>query len=352
VDKAGADYWLYRLDGHLPYPQPMIELPTQPHVERAEPALLDQVYRAFLAALPLSSIHRQALRQRGLPDAEILRRGYRTMPRNGRAALAQCLVDRFGADTCAKIPGFSVDAQGTRRWCTLAGAPGLLIPVRNVDGRIIAVKIRADYPGEGPKYTYLSSSNHHGPGPGAPVHVPLHILTAGTPIRITEGELKADVATLLSGVLTLSVPGVSVWRPVLQLLQQLGVTTVHLAFDADWRHNPHVARALAQATQALVDAGYTVGVETWDAFQGKGIDNVLRVGYTPVLQSAEPWLQRARAISAPRQPSGIYQHRQAARIACYKRQLYADPYFGAPERRAKGIPVAVLKYQETSHEQP
>ena len=49
-------------------------------------------------------------------------------------------------------------------------------------------------------------------------------------------------------------------------------------------------------------------------------------------------------------PSSSYQRRLAAHVARYKRQLYADPYFGAPERRAKGIPVAVLMYKETSCE--
>src|SRR5262249_4106906 len=32
-----------------------------------------------------------------------------------------------------------------------------------------------------------------------------------------------------------------------------------------------------------------------------------------------------------------YQRRLTARVVRYKRQLYADPYFGARERRAKGI---------------
>jgi hypothetical protein len=45
----------------------------------------------------------------------------------------------------------------------------------------------------------------------------------------------------------------------------------------------------------------------------------------------------------------LYQRRCAARIAHFKRRLYADPYFGAPERRGKGIPVATLVYKETSH---
>jgi DNA primase len=299
VDKTGADYWLYRLDSPTPSRQPIIEQPSQPcrsRVERADPATLDRVYRALLAALPLSSTHRQAQRQRGLPDVAIVRCGYRTLPRDGRAALARRLVDRYGPDTCARVPGLWVDTQGTQRWWTLAGAPGLLIPVRNIDNRIVALKVRADSAGEGPKYTYLSSRRHDGLGPGAPVHVPLHAFSLEAPVRLTEGELKADVATALSEVLTIAVPGVTLWRQALPILAALQPVQVLLAFDSDWRQNPYVARALAQATQALVEAGLTVVVETWDASQGKGIDDVLRTGYTPTRQSAVPWLHRARTL--------------------------------------------------------
>jgi hypothetical protein len=44
-----------------------------------------------------------------------------------------------------------------------------------------------------------------------------------------------------------------------------------------------------------------------------------------------------------------YQRRQAARIAHYKQQLYADPYFGAPERRAQGIPAVTIIHEEMPH---
>jgi hypothetical protein len=152
LDKAGGEFWLYRVGAHSSSSQPTNALLSRPQPERANPATLGCAYRALLAALPLSSMHRQALRQRGLADGEILRRGYRTMPLEGRAALARGLVDRFGADTCDRVPGLYVDVQGTRRWWSLAGAAGLLIPVRDSQSRIVAVKIRADLPGEGPRY--------------------------------------------------------------------------------------------------------------------------------------------------------------------------------------------------------
>lgn len=242
VDKAGGAYWLYRLDGHAICRQPLIELPSPPLVLCADPLTLDRVYRALLGRLPLSPTHRQALRQRGLADVEILRRRYRTLAITGRARLAKRLVDLWGADVCAQVPGFYVAERNGQRWWSLAGAAGLLIPVRAVDGHIVALKVRADAPGQGHKYTYLSSAKHDGPGPGAPIHVPLHAPSPVVPVRLTEGELKADVATALSGVLTIAVPGVSVWRQALPVLQSLQAQQVLLAFDADWRTNPMLHR--------------------------------------------------------------------------------------------------------------
>jgi len=285
VDKAGGEFWLYRIGAHSSSAWPTHELPTQQHVEGADPITLDQVYRALLAALPLSSAHRQALRQRGLPDVEIMRRDYRTLPLEGRAALAMWFVARFGVDVCAQIPGFYTAERDGRRWWSLAGAASLVIPVRDLDGHIVALKVRADDPGDGAKYTTISSAKYGGPSPGAQVHVPLFSgLHSGT-VRLTEGELKADIATGLSDVLTIAVPGVALWRTALPALPALQPTRVFLAFDADWRTNPHVAQALGQAAFALVEAGYEVQVEDWEPALGKGIDDLLAAGRSPVLRS-------------------------------------------------------------------
>ena len=131
----------------------------------------------------------------------------------------------------------------------------------------------------------VSSTKYGGPGPGAPVHVPHHIGLSLEVIRVTEGELKADVATVLTGILTLAIPGVPAWRAAIPVLQQGQPRTIRLAFDADWRINPVVARALAAAAMALTTQGWSVLVEVWDPAQGKGIDDVVAAGHRPVLQA-------------------------------------------------------------------
>src|SRR5262245_6130820 len=308
--------WTFAYCGQHPHTrQPGPARPTLAHVPCAAPATLDHVYRALLAALPLAPSHHQALRQRGLADSEIRCRQYGTLPLKGRAALATRLVPWWGADVCTQVPGFYVAERDGRRWWSFAGAAGLLIPVRNLDGHIVALKVRADNPDDGPKYTTISSAKHGGPSPGAPVHVPLYEGARGSTVRLTEGELKADVATALSGLLTISVPGVAMWRKAIPVLQDLRAAQVFLAFDADWRINPHVAQALGQAAFALGTAGYEVQVETWDPALGKGIDDLLAAGYTPVRQSsalafgaavrgqARPWTGRLPTVAAEEVPS-------------------------------------------------
>ena len=299
--------------GHQHTRQPGPARPVLAHVPCAVPVILNHVYRALLAELPLAASHRQALRQRGLVDTEILRRLYRTFPLPGRPALAQRLVQHLGADLCAQVPGFYVAERDGQRWWGLAGAAGLLIPVRNLDSHIVALKVRADNPGNSPKYTTISSAKYGGPSPGAQVHVPLHS-GSGDTVRLTEGELKGDIATALSRLLTLSIPGVALWRKALPVLEGLRPQQVLLAFDADWRTNPHVAQALGQAAVALVTAGYAVQVEAWEPALGKGIDDLLTAGHTPARHSAalafgavlrgqaRTWTERLPTIAAEEVP--------------------------------------------------
>jgi hypothetical protein len=105
-------------------------------------------------------------------------------------------------------------------------------------------------------------------------------------VRVTEGELKADVCTALTGVLTIALPGVPAWRAALPVLRHLQPRQVWLAFDADWRTNPVVARALASAATAITTHGWTVAVEVWQPSEGKGIDDVLAAGHRPRRQGA------------------------------------------------------------------
>jgi hypothetical protein len=286
TDKDGQQYHLHRLNGaarpDLPPPRP-----PGPSTPRAEPDVLHRAYSGLLARLRLSQSHRDTLRQRGLSEEEIGRRGYRSLPVQGRARLARELRDRLG-DALLTVPGFMTKpGEGGQPYVTVAGAAGLLIPVRDPAGRIVALLVRRDDAGDGGgKYSYLSSIKHGGPGPGAPHHVPLGVASPCPTVRLTEGALKADLAFALSGVPTIGCAGLG-WRPALDALCELGGGTVRLAFDADAFDNPHVARALSDCYDAASDAGLAVELERWNKADGKGIDDLLAAGKTPEVLTAE-----------------------------------------------------------------
>jgi hypothetical protein len=285
--KDGARYHLHRLDGAARNGTAPPPRPPGPGAERAGPDQLHRAYCALLAALPLSKAHREALRGRGLGDEEIDRREYRTLPVRGRAALAGELRKRFG-DALLTVPGFVLrPGDGGRPFVTIAGAGGLLVPVRDAAGRVVALLSRRDDAGDGPRYSYLSSARHGGPGPGTPPHVPLGITAPAATVRLTEGALKSDVALALSGLPTVGTAGAGSWRLALDALQALGCQTVRLAFDADAWDKPAVARALADCSAALATLGLAVELERWDNPDGKtkGIDDLLAAGQAPELLS-------------------------------------------------------------------
>lgn len=259
IDKSGMDYWIYRKNSGSPRYRP----PTVTETPRADAATLNAVYGTLLSLLDLSLEHSSQLRSRGLSTSEISFRGYRTLEADNRYTAAEYLLEQFGSEVCEKIPGLYRERVRKSVAWKLAGANGLLIPVRNASRQIVALKIRSDQPDTPAKYTSLSSSKHAGPGPGAQVHVPLFKgIETGT-IRLTEGELKADIATAISGILTVSIPGVACWRLAIPTLKHLNTRTVRLAFDSDAATNPNVARALKHSAEALSEHAFDVEVEVW-----------------------------------------------------------------------------------------
>jgi len=276
LDRAGVPYYLHRVRGGDP-----VRLAdaldrwfrfTLPARQAAAVEVRDAVYRALLEDLPLVARHREDLHRRGMPGPEVARRGYRSLPPGGRPwsreDLARRLAERFGSEVLAAVPGFvQRESKRDRHYWTIAGPAGLLIPVRNLEGRIIALKVRRDGDGDGPRYVVLSSKRQGGPGPGSPAHVPLEPPGGRDPdrVRLTEGELKADVATARDPgrILTVSAPGATAWRVALPILEALRPRTVRLALDADAGTNPNVGRALREALAALESRRFIVEVERW-----------------------------------------------------------------------------------------
>jgi hypothetical protein len=277
TDSAGNSYTLYRLDGHNRdggWPEP-----THSHTEgggqRADADTLSRIYGAFLAELRISQEHGKALRARGLTGS-LHGAGYRTLGKD-RAKACAALVANGLEKYLPGVPGFYVQDKDGHRFWSVAGLGGLVIPVRDVEDRITGLSVRLDDPDTtgGGKYRWVSSRSKGGVGPGAPVHVP-RFKGERDRARVTEGALKADVATVLSGVLTIGLPGVAAFKKAAAVLRELGAKVAVVAYDADACCNRHVAEALSRLVRHLRRRGFTVQLEMWDREDGKGIDDLLR----------------------------------------------------------------------------
>lgn len=307
TNKAGEPYGFHWIDGARRDPSAYIPSsqngPTGPEV--APPEDRDRVYRALLDALDLSEQHRQHLRHRGLsPDqvAALHLGGYRTLPDDGqREPAIRAAAGALGGVDALAIPGLYRARSG--KSLRLAGRAGLLIPVRDSEGRVVALKIRPDDPGAGGKYVWLSGAHMGGSSPGAPAHVAR--ATKGLPLRIVEGVLKADVAAALDpGTAVVGIPSCSassMARPAMEALQPARVL---LAWDADARANVHVARGLERAVVVVRETlpAAEIAVETWES-TAKGIDDALAAGL-PIVARGDVDNAVAKILAASQPASG------------------------------------------------
>ncbi len=259
---------LFAQDGDLPA-KPLTVKPLEP--SDAEAKHRDTVYRKLLQKLELSNEHRLGLLARGLSEFEIKESNYKSLSHSEAVGVPHAMWDEFG-DSLYAVPGFVKGEDGKPKipdHCV-----GLLIPVKKLGGTILAIKSRRKMD---PKYMYLSSSDLN---PGSPCHVPRTVGLKESPIiRLTEGELKAHVATYLSGVPTIGVGGVMGWKESLPVLASLKPKTVVVSMDwKDVSTNGDLCGETLYCAETLKELGYEVWLEEWDAQSHKGIDDVLKAG--------------------------------------------------------------------------
>jgi hypothetical protein len=280
------------------------------------------IYAFLLSQLELTPEHRTALNNRGFSDDDIKRLGYRTFP-TARKNIAERVARKFEEDLTG-VPGFWRNEKG--EW-ELAGKAGIAIPVRDAQGRMVAVKLRVDKPSSpSSKYLLLSSNPKpnaktgevrypHGTSAPIRVHWPLGKPKKVKILRITEGELKADACWTVLPEYTISLPGVTSWRLALDVVKELRPEKVLIAFDSDkTRATPVdestdssyrtsakgrpvalpateedyvVGKSLAGLYFCLCEAGFDTAIEDWPAAAGKGIDDVVMAGATDQISKLE-----------------------------------------------------------------
>lgn len=269
-------------------------------IEKGDADTIDAVYRAFLSNLSLDPKHRADLTKRGLSDDQIKRGGFRSVPGENRIAISKNLASKFSRDAILSTPGFYYDSQKKRYSCS--GIDGYFIPIRDADGRIQALQIRLDDPIGSTKYISFSSKEKFsdgkkGPSPGSPFAYPVgpngetfNQLSGVSVIRVTEGILKAYIATALSGIHTFGIPGVGTHGAFVNWFKErypdpASAPILEVAFDSDAGTNPAVAGAINGTVHPTVSAGYRVHLLTWPESSGKGIDDVLLAGNADKIQT-------------------------------------------------------------------
>lgn len=230
-----------------------------------------EIYTTFLAACGLSDEHHRTLRNdRGLTREQIEANGYATIDQErglkGIAALVELSAKGKRGEQIIETPGFKLNERGELLCCVYAG---ILIPVRDSKGRIANLIVRQD----SGKSKYLSYaytgqlkgnlSAHHA---GFPI--------AGGTVRITEGPLKSDIASAISGVATIAIPGVSQWQLAIDAIVAAKPTEVLIAFDGDFVTNQDVAGAIQKIAEHCKAKSIPHAIETWPA-EYKGIDDFL-----------------------------------------------------------------------------
>ncbi|MBK9387335.1 MAG: hypothetical protein IPN34_21175 [Planctomycetes bacterium] len=325
LDKNGTPYWIY---GHAGT-DARLTLDTDDarsavrdlEPEPAPPAERDKVYRTLLSQLSLSSDHREHLRRRGLSDEAIDRLGFRSFRNEHRLSVAKWLLLRFPKSVLAIVPGFATARKGERTTHYFNGVAGILIPVLNAEGLIVALLSRPNVIKDGRKYLWVSAAKNGGVSSGSPLHYARGSVDTGR-IRLVEGPLKAIVAASLSGMTTAGCGGSGLFAaaitelasglakgplttetaslttllttprsavdgspvladqgvqpPLTPLTTQLAILV--LAFDADVWTNKNVGRDVLAALRKARELAIHFELEVWPSEGCKGVDDALAAG--------------------------------------------------------------------------
>lgn len=211
------------------------KIPEIPQSDPVSDKERHKTYTMLLTFLPLAKSHAENLLERGFSQESIEQNRYKSTPAFGYKKL----VERLQKEGCVVqgVPGFYLDKDGkwTVNFC--ARDAGFLIPVRNMDELIVGMQIRLDHPYNNRKYIWFSSANcNRGVTSKSPVHF---VGEEGQEcVYITEGPLKADLSSFLSGRSFVAVAGVNLYGnlpPCIKRLKQQGTNLIYEAYDMDKR---------------------------------------------------------------------------------------------------------------------
>lgn len=243
---------------------------------------LNTVYRKLLSYLDLSPLHEKNLLDRGMTTAEIKLNLYRSLPLDSKRKNLICnrLGEEFNLDC---VPGFFRNNNG---YWDMYCPKGFLIPVMDCKGQIQSLHIRMNDSYNKKRYKYFGSSgfpegNPNGTKSDVHVHIAWGFRKNTKRIGITEGVLKATIASIYTGYTWLALPGVGVGHAeLISIIKELKPETLNIAFDMDIINKPEVKKALDKLTGLLDAEKQSYTLDMWDKeyiknSAIKGIDDYL-----------------------------------------------------------------------------
>ncbi len=257
---------------------PFYTKPQKPeNIIQTEIASVDvrhKTYSTLLSYLNLEPNHRQNLLNRGITNDDIEHLGYKSLSAKSPKDIYKKLLD--AGCVLEGVPGFYKD--GDNNWAIAdVTSSGILIPFKNIEGKITGLQKRLDVTTKG-KFRWFSSSSYNY---GTKAENAIHIVgSPNTPLVIvTEGGMKADIINLLSNKTVVAVSGVNSIKGLQNLIEDLrdnhGLSVLKLAFDMDFLTNEQVEKAYNSLVSMVESTGVKYHKLVWDPAY-KGLDDFLK----------------------------------------------------------------------------
>lgn len=265
------------------YPRPR-EKKAPNFIESENPAMDEDkelfasfIYQKLFDSLTLSPSAIKHLKARGLCDKEIEHLDYKSYDPIKDLKVIEDLYKEFGEDLY-KVPGFNKNKE--EKPSLNVFQEGILIPIRFPEGNIHGIKVRWLHSWNSRRYMILTTK-------GCSFfrdlfHFPKGFYEQLELIRITEGELKADLATLYPGIYTIGCPGVlSLPAPLEYLKKHCPSAKIILSPDFGDIYNHGIAKSVMHTIRDYQEAGFNVYLEAWLTNENgmpKGIDDAIKAG--------------------------------------------------------------------------
>lgn len=270
-------------------------------VEKLSEVDLHQAYSIFLDMCKLSKQDYLYLKEnRSLSYNDISKYGFKSFPeptKNFRIELTNKL--RNAGIDISKVPGLFQFKDG--KLATFKPYNGILIPVINENGKIAGLQIRkAELQSKDEnRYMWFSSSFTEyepdkyaavGRSPGTPISVVYEGKDnlSVKEIYVTEGIFKAIAIGKTFDCPAVSVQGITNWKDIVEALDTIkkvypNLSTINVAFDADFINNDRVSEQIIKMSEAITEAypSFNCVVSTWDISNGKGIDDLINTVSAP-----------------------------------------------------------------------